>query len=211
MRPAAIPMPASMEEGPGYPGWLAKLVRQLRPWANQMAARFGAPVYLAGSACRLEKPRDIDIRIELTEGEFVARYGEPSKWSRDLWQLSEDDGARLYLMDMMHLSREASLMLRCNIDFAVQPPYIADLYTGRHRLRLDDLDHTTDLDKAFAFLEANAPRLRGADHRHRQGDDWVIHDKDHNVMAIVPNDVVEAVSTLPDEGVEVGRRADGVK
>jgi hypothetical protein len=113
------------------------LCESLQPWANQMASRFGRPVYLVGSALRLPEPRDYDIRIVVTDEEFTARYGDPYAWAEALWWPSRNDGSLRYAADMGDLSREASLALSRNIDFQVQPPCEARRHLVGDDQRLD--------------------------------------------------------------------------
>jgi hypothetical protein len=47
-----------------------------------LALRFGAPVYLVGSALELVDPRDVDVRVLVREEDFKARYGDPEEWRR---------------------------------------------------------------------------------------------------------------------------------
>jgi hypothetical protein len=98
------------------------LVVQLQPWADQMATRFGRPVYLVGSSLRMADPRDVDVRVVVSDEEFRARYGDPVAWGEALWWPNRNDGSIRYCMDVGDLSREASIQLRLNIDFQVQPP-----------------------------------------------------------------------------------------
>lgn len=70
--------------------------------------------------------------------EFLARYGDPAEWRKGLWWPNRKDGSLRYAADMWDLSREASLTLRLNIDFQVQPPVEYEKYPTR-RHRLDDV------------------------------------------------------------------------
>ena len=47
----------------------------LRSWAKDVAAKYGAQVYLVGSALDKTEPRDIDLAIVLPLAEFETRYG----------------------------------------------------------------------------------------------------------------------------------------
>lgn len=105
-----------------------------------MALRFGRPVYLVGSARKLPDPRDVDVRVMVTDPEFKARWGDPEAWHEALWWPSRNDGSLRYAADMWDLSREASLVLQLNIDFQVQPPVEASKYDPKERTRLDDVE-----------------------------------------------------------------------
>lgn len=106
---------------------------EMKAWAREIAARFGRPVYLTGSSLNLPQPRDVDVRVVLTDEEFAARWGE---WS---W-LSDNDGYRRYACDMGKLSRHVSLFTMLNVDFQVQPHIVALKYAKDRRVRLDDVD-----------------------------------------------------------------------
>jgi hypothetical protein len=114
------------------------LAEFLRSWANQMSTRFGAPTYLVGSALELPDPRDIDVRVMLTNDDFEARYGDPIRWREALW-FSRHDGSMRYCTDMWQLSAEAARVLRLNIDFQVQPPCEWLSFVMEPRLRLDSI------------------------------------------------------------------------
>lgn len=132
-------------EHPAAAGWLAA---RLRPWARQLALRFGRPLWLVGSALELPDPRDVDVRVLLSSAEFEARYGDPSEWHKGLWWPNRLDGSLRYAADVWDLSREASLVLRLNIDFQVQPPIESRRYDPTKRLRLDDVAEISDVDPA---------------------------------------------------------------
>ena len=110
-----------------------------------MAARFARPVYLCGSALLLPDPRDVDVRIVVTDDEFRARYGDPDAWGRALWWPSKHDGSLRYAADMADLAREAALVLRLNLDVCVQPVSEAARYADQPRQRLDDVPGVVDV------------------------------------------------------------------
>jgi hypothetical protein len=142
---AASPEPA--------PWWLAQI---LRPWANQIAARFAAPVYLVGSALREEYPRDVDIRIVLTDADFVQRYGisadEPHRigphatHSPDYRRLCER-----YWTDIAKLGAWASRnhSRGLNFDVQVQSDSLAVPFVLHERMRLDDVPLPAICDEAW--------------------------------------------------------------
>lgn len=115
-----------------------RLVELLRPWARHIAVRFGAPVYLVGSSLELPDPRDVDVRVILSDDAFRGRYGDPDLWCEGYWWPTRENGIMRYAADMWDLSREASLVYRLNIDFAVQPEREAARHEGA-RIRIDDL------------------------------------------------------------------------
>jgi hypothetical protein len=129
-----------------------RLVFLLRPWARQMAARFGYPVLLVGSSLTVPDPRDVDVRVTLPDEDFASRYGmDWPTWTTMLWyNIGEAGPMRTYANDMATLSREAARVLRLNIDFAVHPASLVQaLWPDRRVVRLDDLDGLPD---AMSFL-----------------------------------------------------------
>lgn len=76
----------------------------------------------------------------LSSEEFAARYGNPAEWHKGLWWPNRKDGSLRYAADVWDLSREASLVLRLNIDFQVQPPVESLRYDPTRRFRLDDVE-----------------------------------------------------------------------
>ena len=122
-----------------HPPAVVSLIARLQPWARQIALRFGRPVWLVGSALELPDPRDVDVRVMVSSEEFQARYGDPAEWRKGLWWPNRKDGSLRYAADMWDLAREASLSLRLNIDFQVQPPIEYENYPATKRHRLDDV------------------------------------------------------------------------
>ena len=100
-------------------------------WARMMAARFNGPVYLCGSIARdhvyprpgengpFDKPtaRDVDIRIVISDAEFIARYGPLQEHPSPRW-----------IQDMAKLGSELTLEKRFNIDFQIEWQSRADAY-----------------------------------------------------------------------------------
>jgi hypothetical protein len=114
--------------------------QSLRLIGNRMRGLYGVPVFLVGSALRQDNddPRDIDIRMMLSESDFARRYGDPQKWSdegstgrwtRIRWRWSDD---------CVKLSRDAWAHTRLNCDVQVYPKRHADLlYKKKRRVRID--------------------------------------------------------------------------
>lgn len=119
----------------------------LRGWARQIAARFGHPVWLVGSATSEENPRDVDVRVVLPDDEFEARYGPVDTWHLWLWNSvggTPTDMAANWGRDVAKLSRSACLYVRLNIDFQVIPlSEQTKNHADKPRVRLDDLDLTS--------------------------------------------------------------------
>jgi len=124
--------------------WVAPL---LEGWANQIAARFHAPVYLVGSALAQAQPRDIDIRVVLTEEAFLKRYGCTWIDAETIGPWSHVDRpieVARYWTDVAKLGKWAAEhhgggML--NIDFQVQTDNAnnARSHGNKPRIRLDKL------------------------------------------------------------------------
>ena len=91
----------------------------------------------------LPDPRDVDVRVILTDDEFASRYGDPAEWFKGLWWPNRNDGSLRYAADMWDLSREAALTLRLNIDFQVQPPVESSRHLLSERVRLDGVSEIT--------------------------------------------------------------------
>lgn len=83
-------------------------------FSERMAARFGAPVYLVGSALTENKPRDVDLRIPLDDEQFRLRYGQ----TVDEW-LSRASEA--WMNDMAKLNQTGVKQTETNLDFQVVP------------------------------------------------------------------------------------------
>lgn len=118
-------------------------------WANMLAARFGAPVWLVGSALREPLPRDVDVRVVLAEEDFRARYGEPGAWAEDAHSPAWGPARRAWARDVGKLSHDAAVRLGVNIDFQVEPAaYAQRWHAGKERRRLDSVDVSDPLARA---------------------------------------------------------------
>lgn len=117
------------------------LQQRFRAWANSVAARYGHPVYLVGSALNamtledVYKLRDVDIVCILPDTEFTNRFAH---WT---WCCNGDDepGSNRWTAEVGKLSRRASKDMRnVNIDFKVQSEEWAETaHKAQPRLRLD--------------------------------------------------------------------------
>jgi hypothetical protein len=124
----------------------AHLLMLLR-FANEMAGTYQSPVYLCGSALVKPDPRDIDIRIQIDDGDFALRYtgavspdaaisrwieqGQTGAWTQIRWRWSADCTKRC---------RRAWKLTNLNIDFQVYPAsWCRSIYAEAPRLRLDDM------------------------------------------------------------------------
>jgi hypothetical protein len=124
---------------------------KLRRFGVYMAARYNAPVYLVGSALAKANPRDIDVRVTLSEEHFTARFGvdshgwtmegPPQSWIDEIGKFCEDESKRQ----------------RFPVDFQVYPARHAIRYIGRPRVVLaaptgaiDAADALHAVDLAFA-------------------------------------------------------------
>ncbi len=118
----------------------AIVVQLLRGWANQIAARFNAPVYLVGSALREARPRDIDVRVVLSDEQFVGRYGIAATAPYHLGLNDGGEPLRLFWRDVAKLGDWCARHHGLNIDFQIQSDALAGKYSGMQRLRIDTLD-----------------------------------------------------------------------
>lgn len=111
---------------------------KMKVWARDVVMRFGRPVYLVGSALEEPNPRDVDVRVVLSDAEFDARWGNPSGWH------VHGQGWRQYAFDMGKLCKQGSRRLMLNLDLQVQRFSSAKEYTDKRRLRLDDVEGLED-------------------------------------------------------------------
>lgn len=124
---------------------------RLAGWANQLAARFAAPVYLVGSALTTTSPRDIDVRVVLDDDAFEARYGvSAAEWAREMWG-TWSAGSLRWGADMAKLNAQAVKAFAWNLDVQVHPEIAAVRHADCPRLRLDALREGPD------FVMADAP------------------------------------------------------
>jgi hypothetical protein len=98
---------------------------KLRRWALYMAARFNAPVLLVGSALYKSHPRDIDVRIIISDVQFNARYGVDSHG----WTM--DGPPQKWVDDMGNLCEKEATLAGLNLDFQVYPANHARQYDGK--------------------------------------------------------------------------------
>src|SRR4051812_25707708 len=93
--------------------WAGQL---LRGWANQIAARYGHPVYIIGSALFEERPRDVDVVCILPDKEFRNRF---DGWGAiiTLGARPSTPGAARWFAEVAKLSRRAAEFHPCiNVD-----------------------------------------------------------------------------------------------
>lgn len=102
-------------------------------WANQLAGRFNAPVYIVGSSLVRNDARDLDVIVIIPDDEFKNRYNISC---HDV-QLVR---AQKYWEDMAKLGSWAHRNVVENIDFKVQDESYQDLFAGRKKLRIDTLN-----------------------------------------------------------------------
>lgn len=115
----------------------------LRPWATSIAARYGHPVYLVGSALDAsgddyaalrDSLRDVDVVCVLPDAEFANRFG--GSW---VYMGGFGEPAGRWAAEVGKLSRNAAQHLsNINIDFKVQSEeWVAARHAGQPRLRID--------------------------------------------------------------------------
>lgn len=120
---------------------LTTLKIRIAGWANQMYSRFGCPVYLVGSSLYNQFARDVDLRIVLPDEQFEARYGNIEEWSDDTWRNEWREARQKWAKDMGKLSMEATITIRANIDFQVEPESLANIWhKGKDRVRIDNIN-----------------------------------------------------------------------
>jgi hypothetical protein len=140
-----------------FPPHIPNRIRySLHRFANNMRALFDGPVYLVGTYLREgnTNPRDIDLRIRLTDEDFLLRY-KPSKWSPDpeqllireaellsSFKLCRDSGMFTlvywnWVRDMHKYSRAGRIQCERNIDLQVYPESYWKEFDGQPRVRLD--------------------------------------------------------------------------
>ncbi len=117
----------------------------LKRWANGIAAYYGVPVYLVGSALRESNhdPRDWDIRCCLPNYDFMVRYGSAEEWvaegisgnwTRTRWRWSAD-----CVKQTKHAWRATGAL---NVDFQTQPISEWERFNNEPRLRLDQAEQS---------------------------------------------------------------------
>lgn len=128
--------------------WLRE---KLRPWANLVSARFGAPVYLVGSALREKWPRDIDVRVILPADDYVARYGS---WldRKDVSLVRWPIGARRWAADCGKQNRYVAKVHGLNVDFQIHHEQEAEKEEANPRVRLDEVEAGDEGAAEQAFL-----------------------------------------------------------
>lgn len=132
--------------------WLSQY---LRGWANQMAARYGHPVYLVGSALVEDNPRDVDLAVVLPDEEFKNRFGGTYNEAMRLGPTPEGPQPR-WCAEVAKLSRQACRYHPgANIDFKVQDETGAP---KADRLRLDTVDlDPMKADDLYPYEDVFAP------------------------------------------------------
>jgi len=116
------------------------LARLLCGFANQVAARYNAPVYLVGSALTNAASRDVDLVVILTDDQWEKRY-EIGYY--DHLKVGDYTGLLVnnYWLDVAKLNQWALDKLKLNVDFKVQNESQVKQYNlNGPRLRLDKLD-----------------------------------------------------------------------
>ncbi len=97
----------------------------LRHYGGYLAARYGAPVYLVGSALTKEKATDIDIRVVLPDAEWEARFGVPARGFYDFTDR--------YVAEVGKQSKYLVGQHAANVDLQVQPESVAMRWADKPR------------------------------------------------------------------------------
>ena len=136
----------------GRPIERAVVLAAIGGWANQIAARYGAPVWLVGSALDhedLRDVRDVDVRVVLPDAAFEARFDVAVEaWARETWS-TWSIGSRRWGAEMGKLSRGWMAQfhrLGVGLDFQVHPIFVARAFWEKPRRRLDTLDLAGPID-----------------------------------------------------------------
>lgn len=122
------PIPAEALAFPADSGAVTLWAR-FRRFATYMAARYNGPVYLVGSALRKSTYRDVDIRVEIADDEFCARYGY-KHYSEFVYP------NQAWIDDMAKYNGEIALGFRLTPDFQVYPVSHCIQYRMNPRLLL---------------------------------------------------------------------------
>lgn len=131
----------------------------LRRWADRVAPHYRLPVWLVGSALAEDnpEPRDYDVRLEMPDAEFAARFGPVERWAFEGAAGEWGDARRRWGSECVERTREAWAHTQLNVDFQIQPASHAARYAGLPKARLDrlgafdgagersgDMQHTTN-------------------------------------------------------------------
>lgn len=118
----------------------AALLPRLRAWADGIAGFYGAPVYLVGSALQdgNDNPRDWDIRVELPDEDFTARFGDAEAWTTEAVTGQWGEVRWRWSAECVKRTRDAWAWTGVNVDFQIYPLSHAQRAYGKMpRLRLD--------------------------------------------------------------------------
>jgi hypothetical protein len=114
----------------------AKMTR----WANRMRGRYGAPVYLCGSALREDNPdpRDWDFRITLPDEDFARRFGPAIEWDSE-GKTGDWGRTRFRWSDQcVKDTKDAWAWIHVNADVQIYPQSYVDTYhADSPRVRVD--------------------------------------------------------------------------
>ena len=123
---AAPPPPGPYPLG----SWLATA---LRLQANALASIYGGPIYMVGSALRLEDPGDVDLRCVLEEHDWRRLFGGLDQHGRE----KERTTMRRYREELKQ-SRRLARSFRYRFDFQFQARATFEAKHGP-RVRVDTL------------------------------------------------------------------------
>lgn len=113
-------------------------------WANQIASRFDAKVYLVGSVLYSDDPRDVDIRVVIPDDLFEARYGSVLEWIDETWRTPWGECRQKWSRDIRKIGNDLARIYHLNIDFQIDPESVAKCHGDRPRVRLDDINFEGD-------------------------------------------------------------------
>lgn len=117
--------------------WFAEVFRRN---ANGLAARIGGPVFLVGSALTSDTPRDLDIRVLPSDGDFARLFGAAAikPYTVDgKYPCDYEDWEWRRARENLKQSRIMSYRMNRNVDVQIQRADEAARYADSPRLRLD--------------------------------------------------------------------------
>lgn len=118
--------------------YILNLLPQLTKLANQWYGYYGGPVYLVGSALDKEDPRDIDIRVVITNQDFERLFGKYEDFVVEYNSGKFGSCSWRWVEDRLKRCRTGYVETNANIDFSC---YAEDMWDPTLPfLRLDTRD-----------------------------------------------------------------------
>jgi hypothetical protein len=113
----------------------------LKRWANRLAGHYGAHVYLVGSALEGDnpKPRDWDIRINMSDEDFAVRFGDVDTWTTEGGTGEWTDVRWRWSRECTKTTKDGWHSCGLNIDFQIYPLSHVERVYPFERLQLDTM------------------------------------------------------------------------